>query len=188
MIKLFSGLIIILLTYTSCKSQPEQKVQLSDTSLSAKLKKYRQLFWDSLPKPVGWVNDFEDVFSEKQENTLDSIISAFEEKDGIEISIVTIDSLKTSKEKFDDLILHIGNTWRVGKKYINNGIVIGISVDYRKIRIENGYGIEKILSNQETKEIIDKFFTPYYKQNKYYQGTLNGLNALIDKLTEALKK
>jgi uncharacterized protein len=75
--------------------------------------------------------------------------------------------------------LYISNTWGVGVKGKDNGILIGISNGYRRMRIQNGYGIEKIISDEETKEIIDKYFIPYFKNGDYYSGTLTGLTRLI---------
>ncbi|QEC70218.1 TPM domain-containing protein [Panacibacter ginsenosidivorans] len=63
-------------------------------------------------------------------------------------------------------------------------MVIGISSNYRRIRIEIGYGLENILSDSETKQTIDNDFIPLFKQGEYYGGTLNGLPALIRKLYE----
>jgi uncharacterized membrane protein YgcG len=54
----------------------------------------------------------------------------------------------------------------------------------RKIRIENGLGIEKVLTNEKTKEIMDKNIIPYYKKMEYYQGTLEGLYAIMNGLEE----
>ncbi|MCY7360934.1 MAG: TPM domain-containing protein [Ignavibacteria bacterium] len=116
------------------------------------------MFWDSLPKPTGWVNGFEALYTDDQERALDSIITILKSQTGIEISIVTIDTIYISKDNFEDLTLHIANMWGVGEKIKNKRILIGISRDYRKIIIENGYGIEKLISNNDTKKIIDKYF------------------------------
>lgn len=124
----------------------------------------------------------------EQRKVLDSIVSKFERASTIEICIFTLDSTMTTKEGFDDFVLHIHNTLGVGKKMKNNGIVIGISQSLKKIRISNGYGIEKILSDSETKHIIDTEFIPFFKQSDYYGGTLNGLKYLITKLEEKMKK
>ena len=50
------------------------------------------------------------------------------------------------------------------------------------MRIQNGYGIEKMISDAETKEVIDKFFVPSFKNGEYYEGTLIGLSKLIELL------
>ena len=151
---------------------------------SSKIKKYRQLFWDSLPRPISWTNDYAWLFSTAQRNQLDSTISNFEKRTTVEISIVTLDTFCVSKEKFEDLALHIATTWRIGKKEKNNGILICICTGYRMIRIENGYGIENYLTDEETKEIIDTVFLPQYKKGDFFAGTNTGLNSIISKFIE----
>lgn len=140
---------------------------------------FRQVFWDNLPKPINWTNDYEDLYSDDEQINLNNIISKFEQETTIEIGIITINTSKISEEKFEELSLHIAQTWGIGKKDINNGILIAISKGYKKIRIENGNGIEKIITNDETKEIIDKYFIPDFKKGNYYDGTLKGLTELI---------
>ena len=133
-------------------------------------------------KALGWTNDFENIFTNKQIIELDSIISRFEKETTNEIAIVTIDSSSTTKEDFDNLISTILNKWSVGKKGINNGIVIGISIGLKKIRISNGYGIEAKFTDIETKKIIDDIFLPEFRNGKYFEGTRNGLLTLMQKV------
>lgn len=135
---------------------------------------------------IGWVNDKEKLFSIEEEKQLDSIITAFEKETTIEIAIVTIDSLHTSKEKFEDFTLRIANKWRVGKPDKANGVLIGLSVGHRAIRIQNGFGIEKLITNEETKTIISNYFTPYFKKEEYFNGMKNGLIALTELLRSKL--
>jgi len=174
---------------TSCKGQADQKTihNQADKTINFKLQTNRQSFWDSLPKPTSWTNDFEGIFSDNEERQLDSIIATFEKETTSQICIVTLDTTLTTKEKFNDLALHIANTWGVGQKDKNNGITICISKGHRKIRICNGYGIEKIMSDQETKEIMNKYFISKFKEGDYFQGTLKGLLAVIETLRIKLK-
>jgi len=135
-----------------------------------------------IPQQRDYVNDFERIFTPKEIQTLDSLIVDFEKRTTIQIAIITIDTNMMKKSELDSWTLKVLRTWGVGQKDKNNGILIGISMGYRIMRIQNGYGIVKILSNQETKEIIDKDFIPFFKEAKYFEGTLNGLKALMKKL------
>jgi len=137
---------------------------------------------DTIPRPIGYVNDFEHLFTADESGFLDSIIGHFERKTTIQIALVTIDTTMTSREDFDNFVVRIGKVWAVGQKEKRNGIVIGISRGYRKMRIEKDYGIEKLLSNSETKMIIDTAFIPSFRKSKYFDGTLNGLQTLIRRL------
>ncbi|HLZ85715.1 MAG TPA: TPM domain-containing protein [Puia sp.] len=137
---------------------------------------------DSIPRPVGFVNDFEDLFTPGQKDTLEQMLHAFEQRTTIEIAVMTVDTSLTMSPNFDVFIRNTMNAWGVGKKETNNGILVGISRTYRRIRIQNGYGIEKVLSNAETKKIIDEAFLPLFRKGRYYEGVVNGLRALMQRL------
>jgi len=142
-------------------------------------------YWSNLPQPIGWVNDFDHLYTEAQKKTLDSLIANYEQKTSVEISLVTIPVTATDKERFLDLTLHIGNTWGIGKKNKNNGILIGISKEYRIIRIQNGLGIEKQISDDKTKEIINNYFIPGFKKGDFFKGSYDGIMAITKTLDEA---
>lgn len=142
-------------------------------------------YWSNLPQPTGWVNDFDHLYTKAQKKTLDSLIANYEQKTSVEISLVTIPVTATDKEHFEDLTLHMAQTWAVGKKDKSNGILIGISKEYRIIRIQNGLGIEKLISDNQTKEIIDSYFIPHFKKGDFFKGSYDGLIAIIKTLDEA---
>jgi uncharacterized protein len=159
-----------------------------DTTSQRKLSTYRQIFWDSLPRPSGWVNDYEGLYTDEEELVLDRIISIFKSETGIEFALVTIDTIYTTEDKFDELTLRIANSWGVGEKGKDNGILIGISRGHRKIKVNNGIGIEKLITDNETKEIIYNYFIPDFKNGRYYNGTLTGLTEIIKRLKTKLNK
>lgn len=152
-----------------------------------KLKQYRDNYYKKLPKYTSWVNDFDSIFSLTERKKIDSVITAFEKETGAQICVITLDTMCVAKEKFNDLVLHFANAWGVGQKIKNNGVTIGINKDYRLIRITNGFGVEKIFSNADTKELMDKYFIPNFKAGNYFTGTYSGVTALIKILKPKLK-
>jgi len=136
----------------------------------------------AIPKPIGYVSDFERIYTPGEIHTLDSIMADFERRTTIQIAIITIDTTMMKKEELDSWTLKVANAWGLGQKQKNNGILIGISVGYRVMRIQNGYGIQKMLSDEETKEIVSNNFVPFFKESKYFEGTLSGLQALMKRL------
>lgn len=96
--------------------QQTNNVIAQDSIKEKSLAMFRQIFWDNLPKPINWTNDYEDLYSDEEQNNLNEIISKFELETTIEIALVTIDTTKTTKDKFEDLSLHIAKTWGFGKK------------------------------------------------------------------------
>lgn len=177
--------VLILFFAFSMKAQTSDTLKL-ESKKSVSLESYRQVFWDNLPKPHNWTNDYENLFSAEEETELNQIISDFEKETTVEIAIVTIDTSKVSKDKFEDLSLHIARTWGVGKKEKLNGILIAISRGYRQIRIQNGDGIALVLSDEETAEILQKQFFPYFKKEEYFEGTKAGILKLIELLRKRL--
>jgi uncharacterized protein len=133
------------------------------------------------PQPTGYVNDFDFLLTKEEEAQLTDIIKKHEQETTDQIAIVTLDTFDTY-EKFEKYTLDLANYWGVGQKGKNNGILIGVSQKSRWIRIQNGYGIEKRLSDEETKRIIDDEILPEFKSENYYEGLRKGLLAIIAEL------
>lgn len=151
---------------------------MSRTELQA----YRQSIWDTLPAAVGWVNDFEGIFKPVEGDSLESLIAHFEKKTSIEIAILSVDTNMVAQGRFSDFTDRVLKVWGIGKKLKRNGIVICISRGYQEMEIVTGAGIESYMSEPEKFEIIKKVFIPLYKKNKYYEGTLAGLEAILQKI------
>jgi uncharacterized protein len=76
----------------------------------------RTLAPDTIPAPVGYVNDFEYLFTGEQEILLDSLIRDFEKKTTIQIAILTLDTSFTADSSFDDFIVRVASKWGVGQQ------------------------------------------------------------------------
>lgn len=130
--------------------------------------------------------DHERIFTAKEIQQLDSIVEHCWKKGIAEIAIVTVDERHTGKENFDNYVRKNLTSYALGEYGKNNGIVIALSKKARQIRIENGYGIHKVLSNERTEKIIEEHFIPKFREGKYFDGTLNGLNAIIGDLEKVM--
>ena len=176
--------VLMLLFALSCKTEkPATIITVPDTATTSHTIPKR-LFYDSFPKPTGYVNDYEGLFTLSEKNELTGIIEEFKKETTVQIAILTFDSSMTTAAGMDALTVKVANEWAVGQKDKENGIVIGISKYYRRMRIENGNGIAKILSDAETKRIVDEDFIPSFKQGRYYDGVKRGVLLLMRKLRE----
>lgn len=136
-------------------------------------------------KSIGWVSDFDSVFTLSEAVYLDSIIKRHEMQTTNEVALVTLqlDSFQVKTiEDFDKFSLSMFKKWGVGKQDKNNGIGILISINLKKVRIEVGYGLESKLTDVESQKIIDTIILPEFKKGAYYAGTLNGLNAIFKEI------
>ena len=125
------------------------------------------------------VIDYEHIFTDKETQKLDSIIHMSWENAIADIAIVTIDERHTDKEHFDQYVYNNLTGYAQGEYGKDNGIVIAISKQFRQMRIQNGYGIVKRMSDEATKEIIEEYFIPEFKNGNYFEGTWNGIHAII---------
>ncbi|HYG16037.1 MAG TPA: TPM domain-containing protein [Bacteroidia bacterium] len=145
---------------------------------------------DNIPKYKGYVNDFENIFTDAEEKTLDSLITAFEKETSVEIAVVTLDTTMVGPTSDDmyAITFEIANTWGVGKKEKDSGVLIGISKSRRLLRIQNGLGTEKVMSDMQTKEIVDHYFIPNFKEGRYFTGTYEGLKQIMNHLRPYYKQ
>jgi len=155
---------------------------IENRATPVEIEEYRNSIWENLPSPDGWTNDFEGIFANTEEEILSDMIAKLENRTGIEIAIVTVDSNMVRLDKFDEFADHLLRAWGVGKKEKKNGVLICISSQYKKITISRGPGTDKFLSDAIVTHLITKSFIPLYRKHNYYGGTLNGLIALINKL------
>jgi uncharacterized protein len=133
------------------------------------------------PDKLGYVNDFEKVFSSEQILELNKIIEKHEKETTNQIVIVSIDSFAPFETLFD-YSLKLANYWGVGQKDKNNGIAIVFGKQIRQIRIQVGYGLEKKLKDEEAKKIIDNIMIPDFKNGDYFMGIKNGLTEIIKEI------
>jgi len=175
------------LTFNSCKTRTQSN-NITSANIAwdtgRVLKQFKHYFRDTLPSPKNYVSDYGNIFTLDQGGVLNQLSNSFETKTTNQIAVVTFDTAMVAAKDFDSLVFNLFNAWGVGQKEKNNGILIGICTGYRKIRIQNGRGIEKILSDESTKIIIDSFIIPYFKKGDYYKGTLNGMQSIIQKLNK----
>lgn len=157
-------------------------VNLSCCQSKSENNKFYKVEYDAIEsKP--FLLDFENLFSKNQIDSLLKITKEFENKTTAEICIITLDNEIENYEKLKTQSLFLANYLGVGKKEKFNGILICISKKARLIRIENGDGISNLLSDLETENIVLKDFVTEFKNSNYFDGTLKGLNNIIEILS-----
>lgn len=132
------------------------------------------------PSPPKLVNDFTNppTLTPEQKDALERKLVAYDDSTSTQIAIVIIPSLKGNS--LEETALKILRNWGVGGKDNNNGIVILVVKDDRKIRIETGYGLEGAIPDITAKTIIDNDITPNFREGNYYRG--------LDKATDDIIK
>ncbi len=123
------------------------------------------------------VNDWADLLSSTQERQLEQALRQYESESSNQIVVATIPSLEG--ENLEDVSLQMFETWNLGQKGRDNGVLLAIFKQERKIRIEVGYGLEGALPDVTAGQIIRNDITPYFKQERWYEGVVVGLQGII---------
>jgi uncharacterized protein len=135
-------------------------------------------FADDLPKPRGYVNDYANIIDPQRAQQIDAACASIRQSAGTQIAVVTVPSLNGSA--IEDVAMKYLMDWGVGQKNKDNGVVILVARDERRVRIEVGYGMEGILPDGLAGEIIRYDMIPRFKQNDYGGGILAAVYKIGD--------
>ena len=127
------------------------------------------------------VNDFAGIFSQSQQNELNSTLLRFADSTSNRIVVVTVKDL--DGYPIAEYAQQVGEQWGVGNKEFDNGIVILIKPKVGSSRgevfIATGYGLEGAIPDATAKRIIEQEMIPKFKNNEYYHGVSNAVNVLM---------
>lgn len=128
-------------------------------------------------KPSTLVNDYANVLSASQKQSLEQKLVAFDDSSSTQIAIAIIKSV--GDYDINEYAVELGRKWGVGQNGKNNGIMIVVAVGDRKISIQTGYGVEGALPDVYAKRIIDNDIKPNFKAGDYYAGLDAGTTSII---------
>lgn len=124
------------------------------------------------------VQDYAQVFDAMQLNDLERKLVAYNDSTSTQILVITVESL--DGYPLETFANDIGEKWGVGQKGKDNGIVIALSEQDRKITIRTGYGAQIQLPPSINKMIIDQVIIPFFKKGDYAGGINAGVNSIFD--------
>ncbi len=119
-------------------------------------------------KPNGYILDEAGLLNPEEENALEQKMRGYADSTSTQFAIVLVNS--TNGRDPYDYAIDIGKGWGVGQKGKNNGVVILVAMQDRKLRIVTGRGIEDVLPDAICKRIINRTLKPTFKLGAYYQG------------------
>ena len=176
--KIGTKILILFLTlnFLSCKGNAQEtKIIKPTTELGIS-----EVEKGSIPKSIGIINDYGQVFTESQRTELSKILYDYDIKTTRQIVVVTIDSIKPY-ENIQKYATDLGKIWGVGTAEKNNGLTIVVCNPCREIGIATGIGTELILTDEICKKVITEKIIPKFKNGEFYSGIKKGVLELIEK-------
>ncbi len=135
------------------------------------------LFALDVPPLRGRVNDYADIISPSTERLLNEKLKKLEESDSTQVVILTVPSLKG--DSMEDFSIRVVEKWKIGQKGLDNGVLLLVSKNDRKVRIEVGYGLEGRLTDLLAGRIIDYEIIPAFKSGNFDEGFVRGVDAIV---------
>lgn len=129
-----------------------------------------------IPRPQGYVNDFADILSPPARAKIEQFLQTFEGSDSTQIVVVTVPKLQG--EPIESVALQIAEAWGIGQKGKDNGALLLIAREERKMRIEVGMGLEGRLTDLLAGRIVDNEIAPRFKAGDFDGGVAAGVSAM----------
>ncbi len=122
--------------------------------------------------------DGANLLTSSAKQALNSLLNELDQTDGTQIIVYTVKSL--NGQNLEETSLKIAESLQIGSKNNDNGVLLFIALEERKIRIEVGQGLEGVLTDLLSSQIIRNEIAPYFQQQDYQGGIINGTLKIIE--------
>lgn len=129
------------------------------------------------PKLETSVHDYVGLLSAGNKSALTQKLLNYSDSTSTQIVLIVIPT--TKGEDINYLGTNWGHAWGIGQEGKDNGVLILLALEDRKIAISTGYGVEHLLTDALSKRIIENDITPFFKQNNYYGGLNQGVESIF---------
>lgn len=131
----------------------------------------------TIPDISSYVVDESGVMTQAEKRQLIDKLSSFEKGSGSQIVVYVTDSVKP--EAIEQFSIRAAEKWKVGRKNIDDGVIVIIARQDRRVRIEVGYGLEGAIPDARAKQIIDNDILPPIRKGNFYQGLDQGISRMM---------
>jgi uncharacterized protein len=130
-----------------------------------------------IPTLTKRVNDNAELLSQAEEAELESMLAGLESRKGSQVVVLIIPT--TGEYAIEQYSIELAEKWKIGREGTDDGVILVLAVEDRKVRIEVGYGLEGALTDALSKRIIENVIVPDFRAGNYYSGIKNGLGIII---------
>jgi uncharacterized protein len=131
----------------------------------------------AIPTLNAQVVDETATLSDEQRTVLEQTLQAFEAKKGSQISVLMVAT--TQPETIEQYSIRVVEQWKLGRKRIDDGVLLIIAKDDHTLRIEVGYGLEGVLTDATSSRIISESIVPRFKEGDFYGGVTAGVDSIM---------
>jgi uncharacterized protein len=133
-------------------------------------------------QPAGWVTDAANVLKDGEEERITQQLQQLERKTGHQMVVVTVPTLEG--QTIEEYTRSLANRWGVGRREYNDGAVVLVAPNERKVRIGVGLGLEHVVTNDFASQIIQTVMIPKFREGDYFGGVGAGVSTLKERLSK----
>jgi uncharacterized protein len=131
----------------------------------------------AVPALTGRVVDQTATLSESERIALDTTLRDFQTRKGSQVVVLIVPT--TTPESIEQFSIRVAEAWKIGRKKVDDGAILLVAKNDRKLRIEVGYGLEGALTDVVARRITDEIITPRFKTGDFAGGITAGVNQII---------
>lgn len=129
-----------------------------------------------IPPLKARVTDLAGMLQPEQQVALEKTLQEHEAKTGNQVAVLLVKN--TAPEEIEQYSIRVAEAWKLGRKGVDDGVILLISKDNRKTRLEVGRGAEGTITDAMSKRILQDVIAPYFRKNDFYGGLNAGINAI----------
>ena len=130
-----------------------------------------------IPALSGRVVDETATLTAEQKRALEEKLQEFEQRKGSQIAVLIVGT--TFPEPIESYSIRVADAWKIGRKAVNDGILVVVAKSDRAMRLEVGYGLEGAIPDAMARRLIDEVFIPGFREGNFYDGLSAGVDRLI---------
>jgi len=140
----------------------------------------------AIPPLTAHVTDNAGMLSAGQRASLENVLTEYEARTGSQIAILLVKS--TEPEAIEQYAIRVADAWKIGRKGVDDGVILVVAKDnpkaLRRLRIEAGRGVQGVLTDVQSKRILQDVIAPHFRQNDFYGGLAAGISAITSLLDQ----
>ncbi len=126
------------------------------------------------------VTDLTGTLSQEEIQAIETRIRQLEAEHGSQIAVLIVDT--TRPETIEQYAIRVAEKWKLGRKDVDDGVLLLVALRDHRVRIEVGYGLEGAIPDVTAKRIIEEYITPAFRRGKFGQGIQNGVELLARRI------
>src|SRR6202050_5173298 len=130
-----------------------------------------------IPKLESRVTDVTGTLTAAQQAELEQKLADFEARKGAQIAVLLVAT--PHPEEIEQYSIRVKDAWKLGRKNIDDGALLILAKDDHKLRIENGYGLEGVLTDAASNRIIEDTMVPLLRQGQYFAAISAGVDQMM---------